>query len=172
MKRHHIAFLIAVVAFGFVCGPRAFAQQHQHMMMPNDVAADTASPVAQADRPAQPPAASPASAPMSSHAPTTFTLRTGIAEGRMVFIGVGGDIDRQVNPTLTVHEGETVQVNLINGEGAQHDVVIDQYAARSAIVSGKNASSTFSFVASKVASSTISAQSRGIVRPEWRVCCG
>jgi nitrite reductase (NO-forming) len=68
----------------------------------------------------------------------------------MVYIGVGGDIDRKVNPTLMVHEGETVQVNLINGEGAQHDVVIDQYAARSAIVTGKNASSTFSFVANKV----------------------
>jgi nitrite reductase (NO-forming) len=26
------------------------------------------------------------------HAPTVFTLRTGIAEGRMVYIGVGGDI--------------------------------------------------------------------------------
>jgi nitrite reductase (NO-forming) len=88
--------------------------------------------------------------PMSSHAPVIFTLRTGIAEGRMVYIGVGGDIDRQVNPTLIIHEGETVQINLINGEGAQHDVVIDQYAARSAIVNGKNASSTFSFVASKV----------------------
>nr|6TFD_A Chain A, Copper-containing nitrite reductase [Hyphomicrobium denitrificans 1NES1]6TFD_B Chain B, Copper-containing nitrite reductase [Hyphomicrobium denitrificans 1NES1]6TFD_C Chain C, Copper-containing nitrite reductase [Hyphomicrobium denitrificans 1NES1]6TFO_A Chain A, Copper-containing nitrite reductase [Hyphomicrobium denitrificans 1NES1]6TFO_B Chain B, Copper-containing nitrite reductase [Hyphomicrobium denitrificans 1NES1]6TFO_C Chain C, Copper-containing nitrite reductase [Hyphomicr len=87
---------------------------------------------------------------MSSHAPVVFTLRTGIAEGRMVYIGVGGDIDRQVNPKLVVHEGETVQINLINGEGAQHDAVIDQYAARSAIVSGKNASSTFSFIASKV----------------------
>jgi nitrite reductase (NO-forming) len=68
----------------------------------------------------------------------------------MVYIGVGGDIDHKVNPTLIVHEGETVQINLINGEGAQHDIVVDQYAARSAIVSGKNASSNFSFVASKV----------------------
>ena len=60
------------------------------------------------------------------HAPTVFTLRTGIAEGRMVYIGVGGDINGVVNPTLLVHEGETVQINLINGEGAEHDVVIDQ----------------------------------------------
>jgi nitrite reductase (NO-forming) len=68
----------------------------------------------------------------------------------MVYIGIGGDIDGQVNPTLMVHEGELVQINLINGEGAEHDIVLDQYAARSAIVVGKNASSTFSFVASKV----------------------
>jgi nitrite reductase (NO-forming) len=87
---------------------------------------------------------------VSYHAPTIFTLKTGIAGGRMVYIGVGGDIDGKVNPKLMVHEGELVQFNLINGEGAEHDVVIDQYAARSAIVVGKNASSTFSFVASKV----------------------
>jgi nitrite reductase (NO-forming) len=152
MKRHHTGLLIAIIALGFICGPRAFAQQHQHMMS-TDVAADTSQPAAPTAQPAKPSVgtkASPAAMPMSSHAPITFTLRTGIAEGRMVFIGVGGDIDRQINPTLMVHEGETVQVNLINGEGAQHDVVIDQYAARSAIVSGKNASSSFSFVASKV----------------------
>jgi nitrite reductase (NO-forming) len=56
------------------------------------------------------------------HAPTIFTLRSGIAQGRMVYIGVGGDIDGKVNPMLSVHEGETVQINLINGEGAQHIV--------------------------------------------------
>ena len=64
------------------------------------------------------------------HAPKIFTLRTGVAEGRMVFLGAGGDINGQVNPILKVHEGETVQINLVNGEGAEHDIVIDQYAAR------------------------------------------
>lgn len=83
------------------------------------------------------------------HAPHIFTLRSGIAEGRMVYLGVGGDIDGKVNPTLTVHEGEIVQINLINGEGAEHDVVIDQYAARSDRVLGKGASSTLSFTADK-----------------------
>ena len=83
------------------------------------------------------------------HAPTVFTLRTGIAEGRMVYIGVGGDINGAVNPTLVVHEGETVQINLINGEGAEHDIVIDQYGARSSRVIGKGASSAVTFTASK-----------------------
>ena len=86
----------------------------------------------------------------SYHSATTFTLRTGIAGGRMVYIGVGGDIDGKINPELMVHEGEIVQINLINGEGAEHDLVLDQYAARSSIVVGKNASSTFSFTANKV----------------------
>ncbi len=53
----------------------------------------------------------------SYHAPLVFTPKTGIAEGRMVYIGVGGSIEGKVNPELTVHEGELVQINLINGEG-------------------------------------------------------
>lgn len=83
------------------------------------------------------------------HAPTMFTLRTGIAEGRMVYLGVGGDIDGAVNPALSVHEGETVQVNLINGEGAEHDIIVDQYAARSNRVVARGASSSVTFTASK-----------------------
>lgn len=94
-----------------------------------------------------PPAAAMAHGDM--HAPTIFTLRSGIAQGRMVYIGVGGDIDGKVNPTLSVHEGETVQINLINGEGAQHDIVVDQYAARTNLVLGIGASSTLSFTADK-----------------------
>ncbi|MBN9270079.1 MAG: cupredoxin domain-containing protein, partial [Mesorhizobium sp.] len=120
----------------------ALAQTHDHQGM--QTAQDTT---------AAPPPQTPAdaSAPaVSYHSATIFTLRTGIAEGRMVYIGVGGDIDGKVNPTLMVHEGELVQINLINGEGAEHDVVLDQYAARSAVVVGKNASSTFSFLANKV----------------------
>ena len=61
-----------------------------------------------------------------------YTLRTGIAEGRMVFIGVGGTIDGQVNPVLSAAEGQVVQITLINGEGAEHDIVFaDQGQPRS-----------------------------------------
>jgi nitrite reductase (NO-forming) len=83
------------------------------------------------------------------HAPLVFTLRTGVADGRMVFIGVGGDINGVVNPRLVVHESETVQINLVNGEGAEHDIVIDQYGARSNRVVGKGASSAVTFTAAK-----------------------
>ncbi|OJU34007.1 MAG: nitrite reductase, copper-containing [Rhizobiales bacterium 68-8] len=122
----------------------AYAQEHQH----NAATVTAQAAPAAGDAAAQP--ATTGANVVSYHSATIFTLRTGIAEGRMVYIGVGGDIDGQVNPTLTVHEGELVQINLINGEGAEHDIVLDQYAARSAIVVGKNASSTFSFLANKV----------------------
>ncbi len=128
--------LFTAAAFSVV-----YAQEHQH---------------GSGDAAAQPQIAETATSSagatsaVSYHNATIFTLRTGIAEGRMVYIGVGGDIEGQINPTLMVHEGELVQINLINGEGAEHDIVLDQYAARSSIVIGKNASSTFSFIANKV----------------------
>jgi nitrite reductase (NO-forming) len=84
------------------------------------------------------------------HASVIYTLRSGIAEGRMVFLGVGGDIDGKVNPELVVRHGERTQVNLINGEGAEHDIVVDLYGVRSNRVMGKGASTSISFMADKV----------------------
>jgi nitrite reductase (NO-forming) len=98
------------------------------------------------------PAASPPTQPGSSYIPgLRYTLRTGIAEGRMVFIGVGGAIDGQVNPVLSAAEGQGVQITLINGEGAEHDIVFaDQEAtARSAHITGKGASTNIAFRAGK-----------------------
>ena len=139
-----IAAAFGLSAVAFLVVPAA-AQTHEHGAQPasSEQAGDAADEDAGQQR----------ADPMlgtSYHSATTFTLRTGIAAGRMVYIGVGGDIEGQVNPELMVHEGEIVQINLINGEGAEHDVVIDQYAARSSVVVGKNASSTFSFTANKV----------------------
>jgi nitrite reductase (NO-forming) len=90
--------------------------------------------------------------PASSYVPgLRYTLRTGIAEGRMVFIGVGGAIDGQVNPVLSAAEGQGVQITLINGEGAEHDIVFaDQEAtARSGHITGKGASTNIAFRAGK-----------------------
>jgi nitrite reductase (NO-forming) len=112
---------------------------------------------------AQPPAAARAPAPAARPATSStqpasiyipglrYTLRTGIAEGRMVFIGVGGAIDGQVNPVLSAAEGQGVQITLINGEGAEHDIVFaDQEAtARSAHITGKGASTNIAFRAGK-----------------------
>lgn len=89
--------------------------------------------------------------PMSSNvhgrADVTFTLVTGIASGKMAFIGRGGNIDGAVNPTLTVREGDQVQINLINGEGAEHDIVIPDFRVASQHVVGKGGSSSIVFTA-------------------------
>lgn len=148
----HTRWIAAIAAIFCVLSlSPAIAQTHQHGAAATGTAqvqAEPAAPVAEQAPPAS--SATGSLAAPSFHNPTTFTLKTGIATGRMVYIGVGGDIDGKINPTLMVHEGELVQINLINGEGAEHDVVIDQYAARSSIIVGKNASSTFSFTAGKV----------------------
>lgn len=80
-----------------------------------------------------------------------YTLKTGIAEGRMVFIGVGGNIDEQINPLLSAAEGQVVQVTLVNGEGAEHDIVFaDQGPAGSSPhITGRGASTNIAFVPSK-----------------------
>jgi nitrite reductase (NO-forming) len=112
---------------------------------PAPAATNTPTPAA-----AMPPASANQSA--SSYVPgLRYTLRTGIAEGRMVFIGVGGAIDGQVNPVLSAAEGQGVQITLINGEGAEHDIVFaDQEAtARSAHITGKGASTNIAFRAGK-----------------------
>jgi nitrite reductase (NO-forming) len=115
-------------------------------------------PAAPAAAAARAPAAAAATPPASANQPALsyvpglrYTLRTGIAEGRMVFIGVGGAIDGQVNPVLSAAEGQGVQITLINGEGAEHDIVFaDQEAtARSAHITGKGASTNIAFRAGK-----------------------
>jgi nitrite reductase (NO-forming) len=101
------------------------------------------------------PAPAPAPAP-SSPAPQQrasvgyipdmrYTIRSGIAEGRMVFIGVGGAIDGQVNPVLSAAVGQVVQITLINGEGAEHDIVFPEQSARSPRITGRGASTTLAF---------------------------
>ena len=113
-------------------------------------AAKPAAPAAPTATPA-PPATTP-DQPVVSYLPgIRYTLRSGIAEGRMVFIGVGGTIDGQINPVLSAAEGQIVQVTLINGEGAEHDIVFaDQGpAGTSPHVFDKGASTNIAFVASK-----------------------
>jgi nitrite reductase (NO-forming) len=126
--------------------------------------AAAASPAAAAKQ-AQAPASAPAKTPAPQHQATAapaasmgayvpgirYTLRSGIADGRMVFIGVGGTIDGQVNPLLSAAEGQVVQVTLINGEGAEHDVVFDGQGAAgsSPHIVGRGASTNIAFVAGK-----------------------
>src|SRR5215204_4306911 len=78
-----------------------------------------------------------------------YTLRSGIAEGRMVYLGVGGAIEGQVNPVLSAAEGQVVQVTLINGEGAEHDVVFPDQEAKSPRIVGRSASTTIAFRATR-----------------------
>ena len=48
-----------------------------------------------------------------------IVLTTGIKDGKMVFLGENG----QPNPTLKAKAGDTLEITISSGEGAQHDIV-------------------------------------------------
>jgi nitrite reductase (NO-forming) len=50
-----------------------------------------------------------------------IVLKTGIKDGKMVYLDEKGT----VNPTLKGHVGDTIELTITSGEGAQHDIVID-----------------------------------------------
>lgn len=81
-------------------------------------------------------------------APTaSFTLRTNITDGRMVFEGVGGDIDGVVNPDLRVEPGAVVEIRLINGDGALHDWAVPGLGAATEQIAGKDKQTVLAFKA-------------------------
>lgn len=55
---------------------------------------------------------------------TVFTLKTIAEGGKLLYIGVGGDIDGIINPDLVVHPGTIVRIILVNGDGMVHDLFI------------------------------------------------
>jgi len=113
-------------------------------------AAPAGAPAAKADATSTPAPAAPRSGSDAAYlTDAKYTLRTGIAEGKMVFLGVGGSIDGKANPVLTAAEGQIVQLTLINGEGTEHDIVFPDQDAKSPRVNGKGASTTIVFRAAK-----------------------
>ncbi|HET6629902.1 MAG TPA: copper-containing nitrite reductase [Woeseiaceae bacterium] len=79
----------------------------------------------------------------------TFTLRTEIGEGKLVFVGQSGRIKDQVNPELRVAVGQVVQVTVVNGDGAVHDIAIPDYGTQSDQVAGAGAAATIVFRATR-----------------------
>jgi len=53
-----------------------------------------------------------------------FTLKTIAESGKLLYIGVGGDIDGIINPNLVVQPGTVVRIVLVNGDGMVHDLFI------------------------------------------------
>lgn len=78
-----------------------------------------------------------------------ITLKTHIGAKGMGYVGVGGGIDAQIDPTLKVPVGAVVQINLINGDGAEHDITVPAFDALSEHVTTKGASTIIVFRANK-----------------------
>ena len=56
-----------------------------------------------------------------------FTLKTITEGGKLLYIGVGGDIDGIINPDLVVQPGTVVRIVLINGDGMVHDLSLPDF---------------------------------------------
>ncbi|MGQ4582275.1 copper-containing nitrite reductase [Lysobacter sp. F60174L2] len=82
-------------------------------------------------------------------ADVTFTLKTQIHEGQLVFVGDAGAIKGQVAPDLKVPEGAVVAITIINGDGAMHDVAVPEFGAQSDQLVGEGAATTIVFRATK-----------------------
>jgi nitrite reductase (NO-forming) len=74
-----------------------------------------------------------------------YSLKTGLDGGRMIYIGMGGDIEGVINPRLEAKVGDIVTIKLMSGEGAEHNLVIPDFNVDSGRVvgQGKTASVTF-----------------------------
>lgn len=83
-------------------------------------------------------------------AEVSFTLRTTISQSGLAFVGVGGDIDGIENPTLNVAPGQTVQITLENGDGAEHDIVAPDLGVNSARIVGQGSTTVVSLGASEL----------------------
>ena len=101
--------------------------------------------VAQAPGVAPSPQSTPKSPAVEFVPDLRVRLRTALAEGKLAFVGVGGDIDGVVNPTLRVPEGAVVQVDLLNDDGIEHDVAFPDFDAATERVAQKGASSVTVF---------------------------
>ena len=74
-----------------------------------------------------------ASSDVSYRPDVTITLRTDIADGKLVYVSESGATRGQVNPDIKVPEGAVVQINLVNGDGAVHDIVVPEFDINPAI---------------------------------------
>lgn len=82
-------------------------------------------------------------------ADVSFTLRTAIADGQMVFIGDAGAIKGDINPELKVPENAVVAITVINGDGAIHDISVPEFGAQSDQIVGQGAATTIVFRATR-----------------------
>jgi len=79
----------------------------------------------------------------------SYELKTGLADGKMVFIGVGGTIDGVTNPTLKAKVGDIIEIKLISGEGSEHDFTMPDFDVASPHVNGQGSSITVIFGVNK-----------------------
>ena len=80
--------------------------------------------------------------------PVSFELKAISSGMSMYFVGVGGSIDGQKNPTLNVNQGDIVTITLRNADMIPHNVYVDGYDVQAADAAA-GASTSLQLTASK-----------------------
>lgn len=77
---------------------------------------------------------------------SAFLLKSGVNGEKRLFVGSGGKIDGQVNPTLFVNEWDVVEMTLVNTDGLPHHLAIPDFFILSSDVKEKGQKTTITFV--------------------------
>lgn len=73
-----------------------------------------------------------------------FELQTTI-QGGFAYQGLNDSIQNQVNPALRVRKGQQVMIEVVNGDGVPHDLVIPALGRRTKLLSRRGARATLRF---------------------------
>lgn len=90
-------------------------------------------------------AAAPKAASTKKASVKRYVLKTGLVEGKMVYL----DEQNRTNPVLRAEVGDTIEIVVSSGEGAEHDIAIPELKVASAKFTGKSAPVTLRFKATK-----------------------
>jgi nitrite reductase (NO-forming) len=82
-------------------------------------------------------------------ADVSFDLKTDIVDGKMIFIGLSGALEGQINPDLVVEPGQVVEIRMVNGDGAMHDLALPDFNAATEQIAGQGKETTVKFRAEK-----------------------
>lgn len=86
----------------------------------------------------------------SANVTVEYTLTTGGGTGQLVFVGVGGEIDGEINPTLRANPGDVVKITLLNDDGMLHDLVIDEFNVATDQFADRDAQDSITFTVDKI----------------------
>ncbi len=75
----------------------------------------------------------------------SYTLSADLSDGKMIYTGVGGEIDGLVNPTLNVQNGQVVEITLVNNNVLEHNIVFPDLDTHSEHVNAEVDSTTLAF---------------------------
>lgn len=110
---------------------------------------ETPTPTGAPPTPSATPSAS-ASPTASTGAPNvSFTLQTSLTDHGLMFVGVGGPIDGQMNPDLQVNSGDVVQVTLQDGDGVEHNIAFPDFGVSAPHLKAKGETTTVTFTADR-----------------------